>query len=105
MLSLPHSHTPTPPHSLTPTVPIGAGAPLLEATFVARPVQLVVEAQLGEQIVRAHMADRGRLHSLLVPGRRLVLARRDEPGRKTAFQVVAAYEGETLVSLDTHLPN
>lgn len=87
------------------TVPLAFGAPLVEATFVARPVQLVVLAQLGDEIVRAHMADRGRLRELLVPGRRLVLARRNEAGRKTAFQVVAAYGEEGLVSLDTHLPN
>lgn len=87
------------------TIPLAFGAPLVEATFVARPVQLVVLAQLGDEVVRAHMADRGRLRGLLVPGRRLVLARRNEPGRKTAFQVVAAYGDEGLASLDTHLPN
>lgn len=87
------------------TIPLAFGAPLVEATFVSRPVQLVVLAQLGHELVRAHMADRGRLKELLVPGRRLVLARRAEPGRKTAFQVVAAYGDEGLVSLDTHLPN
>src|SRR5262245_37971848 len=92
-------------HRSSLIVPLGTGAPLLEAIFEARPAQLVVEARLGDQVVRAHMADRGRLRELLVPGRRLVLARRSEPGRKTAFQAVAAYEGDTLVSLDTHLPN
>lgn len=78
---------------------------LVEATFVARPNQLLVEARLGTRLVRAHMADRGRLIGLLVPGARLLLAPRDELGRKTAFQVIGVYSGDELVSLDTHLPN
>jgi sugar fermentation stimulation protein A len=86
-------------------VPLIASAPLVEAVFIARPNQLIVEARLEGRLVRAHMADRGRLIDLLVPGARLVLAPRDEIGRKTAFQVVGVYSDSELVSLDTHLPN
>lgn len=86
-------------------VPLTATGPLAEATFVARPNQLVVEARLHGRTVRAHMADRGRLLDLLTPGVRLVLAPRDEIGRKTAFQVVGVYSGTELVSLDMQLPN
>ena len=42
-------------------VPLTASGPLVEASFVARPNQLLVEARLGTRLVRAHMADRGRL--------------------------------------------
>jgi sugar fermentation stimulation protein A len=86
-------------------VPLTASGPLVEATFLARPNQLLVEARIGARVVRAHMADRGRLLGLLVPGARLLLAPRDELGRKTAFQVVGVYAGDELVSLDTLLPN
>lgn len=86
-------------------VPLLATGALTEATFVARPNQLLVEARINGRLVRAHMADRGRLLDLLVPGARLVLAPRDELGRKTMFQVVGVYSGAELVSLDTQLPN
>lgn len=86
-------------------VPLTSSGPLVEASFVARPNQLLVEARLGARLVRAHMADRGRLLGLLTPGARLLLAPRDELGRKTAFQVVGVYSGDELVSLDTQLPN
>lgn len=86
-------------------VPLTASGPLTEATFVSRPNQLLVEARVGARVVRAHMADRGRLLELLTPGARLVLAPRDEIGRKTAYQVVGVYSGDELVSLDTQLPN
>lgn len=86
-------------------VPLTATGPLIEATFVARPNQLIVEARIGMRLVRAHMADRGRLLGLLTPGARLLLAPRDEIGRKTAYQVAGVYSGDELVSLDTQLPN
>lgn len=86
-------------------VPLTASGPLVEASFVARPNQLLVEARLGTRLVHAHMADRGRLLDLLTPGARLLLAPRDELGRKTAFQVVGVYSHDELVSLDTQLPN
>ncbi|HMQ32172.1 MAG TPA: DNA/RNA nuclease SfsA, partial [Chloroflexaceae bacterium] len=86
-------------------VPLTASGPLTEATFLARPNQLLVEARLAGRVVRAHMADRGRLLDLLTPGARLLLAPRDEIGRKTSYQVVGVYSGDELVSLDTQLPN
>ncbi|MFV9504582.1 MAG: DNA/RNA nuclease SfsA [Oscillochloridaceae bacterium umkhey_bin13] len=86
-------------------VPLTATGPLTEASFVARPNQLLVEARLHGRTVRAHMADRGRLLDLLTPGARLLLAPRDEIGRKTAYQVVGVYNGNELVSFDTQLPN
>lgn len=86
-------------------IPLIATGPLVEAAFMARPNQLLVEARVNNRVVRAHMADRGRLTDLLTPGARLLLAPRDEIGRKTAFQVVGVYDGTELVSLDTQLPN
>lgn len=86
-------------------VPLGRGAPLVEAIFLARPNRFLVEASLAGEVVQAHLADRGRLVETLMPGVRLLLARQDGAGRKTAFQAVAAYRGATLHSLDTHLPN
>jgi sugar fermentation stimulation protein A len=86
-------------------VPLIATGPLVEATFVARPNQLLIDAQLNGKLIRAHMADRGRLADLLVPNARLLLAPRDEIGRKTSFQVLGIYKGDELVSLDTQMPN
>ncbi len=90
---------------MTVRVPLTASGPLIEATYVARPNQFLVDTRLNGRIVRAHMADHGRLLDLLVPDARLLLAPRDDLGRKTAFQVIAVYHGAELVSLDTQLPN
>jgi sugar fermentation stimulation protein A len=86
-------------------VPLGGGGELVEATFVARPNRFVVEALLDGALVRAHLHDRGRLKETLIPGARLLLARRAGARRATAFQAVGAYVGEQLASIDTVLPN
>ncbi|EFO79905.1 sugar fermentation stimulation protein [Oscillochloris trichoides DG-6] len=95
---------PKPPkNAMSIRVPLITSGSLVEATFVARTSQQLIEAQINGKYVRAHMADRGRINDLLVPQARLVLAPRDEIGRKTAFQVVGVYEGDDLVSLDTQM--
>lgn len=90
----------------TVKIPLGKGLPLLEATFLERPNQFTIVAEYqGERIVGA-MADRGRLLDVMTPGRTLLMEHRPDPGRKTAYQFVAARSDQGhLVSLDTHLPN
>lgn len=86
-------------------VPLAFGAPLVEATFVARPSQLVIEARLDGRVVRAHLADRSYLQEVLLPGTRLLLTPRNEIGRKITFQVVAVYTGNELIPLEAQLPH
>ncbi|MBA3468604.1 MAG: DNA/RNA nuclease SfsA [Herpetosiphonaceae bacterium] len=92
------------PYSIT--VPLVGAAPLLAATFLARPNRFLVEARLEDgSIVAAHLADRGRLLTKLVPQAQMVLGHKPGAGRKTQYQVAGVYVGDQLVSLDTHLPN
>jgi sugar fermentation stimulation protein A len=89
------------------TIPLGHGGAIVEATFVSRPNRFLVEALLDGALVKAHLADRGRLKEILLPSARLLLAHREGAGRATQFQAVAAYLGESdrLASIDTALPN
>ncbi|HMO57912.1 MAG TPA: DNA/RNA nuclease SfsA [Roseiflexaceae bacterium] len=89
----------------TPCIPLGGGGRIHEAIFVARPNRFVVEARLGHELVRAHLADRGRLRETLIPGARILLAERNGAQRATRFQAVAAYVGTRLAGIDTLLPN
>lgn len=85
--------------------PLARGAPIVDATFVARPNRFVIEARLASgELVLAHCADRGRL-LWLRPDMPLLVGVRPEAGRKTGFQVAAAWSQEAWASLDTHLPN
>ncbi len=88
-------------------VPLAGGGPQQLATFVARPNRFVLEALLPDgQMVRAHMADRGRLIETLLPGVPLCLVSRPGEKRATQWQAAAAQRADgSWASLDTLLPN
>ncbi len=85
-------------------IPLVSDAPIVLATLVSRPTQLVIEARIDHQVVLAHLADRGSLDAWLVPGAPLLLAVRTAIGQKKVFHVVGVYVGDELIALDTLLP-
>ncbi|GAC1548210.1 MAG: DNA/RNA nuclease SfsA [Herpetosiphon sp.] len=86
-------------------VPLLGGAAILDGIFLARPNRFVVEAQLPDgQVVRAHMADRGRL-LWLRPGMPVWLGAKQGAHRKTQFQIAAVKTDGGWASVDTTLPN
>jgi sugar fermentation stimulation protein A len=72
---------------------------LVPATFVARPNRFLIWADLGSRRVAAASRDPGRLEGILVPGARLLLAPSVTPGRRTAFTLFLARQGESWVCL------
>jgi sugar fermentation stimulation protein A len=102
-------------------VPLVGGAPIVAATFVARPNRFVIEAIVAAgasagggrthrsaptagQRVLCHCADRGRL-LWLQPGMPLLLGHKPQDGRKTSYQAAAAWLDGAWAALDTQLPN
>lgn len=83
---------------------------LVRGSFVERPNRFIVIARTDAgRLVRAHLADPGRLRELLVPGAELRL-RRAAPSatRKTGFSVALVRAGNrpaVWVSVDSTLPN
>ncbi|HSJ58648.1 MAG TPA: DNA/RNA nuclease SfsA [Anaerolineae bacterium] len=78
---------------------------LVEGTLVVRDNRFLVTVDVEGERVWAHLADRGRLTELLVPGRRLVLVERRAMHRKTDYDVSLIEYNGVWVSLDTRLPN
>ena len=92
--------------------PTGKRAPLrlptlVPAEFVHRDNRFRIQAAISGQSVAAHLPNSGRLGELLVPGRRIWLARADQehkPKRQTAYDVaLVEYQGR-LVSVDARVP-
>lgn len=76
--------------------------PLVAASFVDRPNRFVLIADLdGGDRVLAHLPNTGRLTHLTTPGRRFVLRRETDPGRRTAYTAVRAWDG-CWVALEAH---
>ncbi len=65
----------------------------------------MVTIKCGDNIVRAHLANSGRLHELLVPGNRVMLTPVQNPDRSTQFNLTLVYYNSLWVCVDTRFPN
>ncbi len=52
-----------------------------------------------------HVKNTGRCRELLLPGVRVVLAVAQNPARKTKYDLIAVYKGDTLINMDSQAPN
>jgi len=77
----------------------------VEGRFLARDNRFRVTVEAGGRVLAAHLPCSGRLGELLIPGRRVILARRLAAGRKTGYDLVLVQDGGQWVSVDARLPN
>jgi sugar fermentation stimulation protein A len=78
---------------------------LVPARFVRRDNRFVVQVEYQDDNHPAHLANPGRLEELLTPERKLWIHPVDDPNRKTQFDVVLIEMNQTLVSVNSQLPN
>lgn len=80
-------------------------AKLIPATFVKRDNRFRVTVRMEGHLVWAHLPNSGRLGELLVPGRRVLLAAAQAPGRLTSYDLLMVDLDGTLVSIDARMPS
>jgi sugar fermentation stimulation protein A len=80
-------------------------ARLIPATFVKRDNRFRVTVRVEGRPVWAHLPNSGRLRELLVPGRRVLLAAAQAPGRLTSYDLLMVDLDGPLVSIDARLPS
>lgn len=93
---------------MSPAITLSIGNTLLESRFKDRPNRFVIRCYLPHgDLVLAHLHDPGRLKELLQPERKVWLRRAEGSHRKTKYSAVLVEDprGQTLVSLDSTLPN
>lgn len=78
---------------------------LTEGIFLSRPNRFVAQVQLEGREETVHVKNTGRCRELLTPGARVCLVKSDNPGRRTAYDLVAVWKGERLVNMDAQAPN
>ena len=76
----------------------------VRGTFLRRPNRFTVEVKAGERVVRAHLANSGRLTELLVRGRRVIMVNRRSPTRKTRYDLALMQYMGVWVSVDARKP-
>jgi sugar fermentation stimulation protein A len=80
--------------------------PLVEGRFIRRLNRFAALVDVNKREHLAHVPNSGRMHELLVPGYRVLLAPAPQPStRKTAYDLAIVDIGSTLSSADARLPN
>lgn len=77
----------------------------IEGIFLERVNKFLTVVELDKTSVYCFLPDPGRLHDLLYPGVRVLLAERPNKSRKTRYDLIGIYHGEQLISLDSRIPN
>lgn len=78
---------------------------IIKAEFINRPNRFHGNILLNGDEMKVHVPNTGRCREILVPGCTVFLRQEDNPSRKTAYDLIAAYKGNTLICIDSHIPN
>ena len=75
------------------------------AKFIDRPNRFIAHVELDGKTETVHVKNTGRCRELLVPGCTVYLEKGTNPGRKTAYDLIAVYKGDRLINMDAQAPN
>ena len=79
---------------------------ILQGKFISRPNRFVAHVDIGGEDTVVHVKNTGRCRELLEPGNTVILSHSDNPGRKTAYDLVAVYRKDgRLINMDSQAPN
>ena len=76
-----------------------------EGIFLKRPNRFIAHVDINGEEVVCHVKNTGRCRELLVPGTPVFLEKRDNPKRKTQYDVIAVQKGKKLINMDSQIPN
>jgi len=73
----------------------------LEAVFLRRPNRFIIIAETSEGLVTAHCPNPGRLQEILIPGKRVLLEKSQNPQRKTKYSLAGAYYKGKVIPMNS----
>ena len=73
--------------------------------FRARPNRFIAMVDIDGTETVCHVKNTGRCKELLIPGCTVILAKGDNPARKTPYDLIAVYKGDRLINMDSQAPN
>lgn len=78
---------------------------IVEGRFVERPNRFIAKVNIDGKCETVHVKNTGRCKELLTENARVYLAVSDNPLRKTKYDLIAVWKNETLVNMDSQIPN
>ena len=79
---------------------------IIEGIFLERPNRFLAKVIIENKEEIVHVRNTGRCRELLVPGAKVILEDcRNNPNRKTKYSLISVYKGDTLINMDSQIPN
>ncbi len=78
---------------------------VIKGEFLLRPNRFIAHVNIDGKTHICHVKNTGRCKELLVPGATVFLEESDNPSRKTKYDLIAVYKGDTLINMDSQAPN
>ena len=78
---------------------------VIPGRFISRPNRFIAKVETEAGIETVHVKNTGRCRELLIPGAVVYLERGTNPGRKTAYDLIAVEKGDLLINMDAQAPN
>ncbi len=78
---------------------------IIQGEFIFRHNRFSAEVLIDGNREFVHVKNTGRCRELLLPGTPVLLDKSPNPNRKTAYDLVAVYKGDTLINIDSQAPN
>lgn len=76
-----------------------------EAVFKSRPNRFIAHVVTGKGEEVCHVKNTGRCRELLVPDAHIWVQRNENPGRKTALDLIAVEKNGQVINMDSQIPN
>ncbi len=73
--------------------------------FKRRINRFISEVYINNELEIAYIANTGRMEELLLTGAKVILIEKNKKDRKTKYDLSMVYKNNTLVSIDSRLPN
>jgi sugar fermentation stimulation protein A len=73
--------------------------------FQKRLNRFLAEVDLNGESVLAHVPNPGRMLELLIPSKKVYLREKSEPHRKTDYDLIGVEHNQSVISIDSNLPN
>ena len=78
---------------------------ITEGRFIERPNRFIARVEIDGQVQTVHVKNTGRCKELLVPGAKVYLEKSENTNRKTLYDLISVYKGDTLINMDSQAPN
>lgn len=78
---------------------------IIKSEFINRPNRFQAYVKINGIETMVHVPNTGRCKEILIPGCTVILRQEDNPNRKTAYDLIAAYKGNALINIDSQIPN